>query len=99
MALKAIMNKLEVSIPEEPAMEEKFSFGRNSGTPVFSETHTPIHVKIKPAMPGDFDGDHEKAFLNSCDIYFAICGDLFTNEPAQIHWALSFFKADRAACF
>ena len=66
LALKAIMNKLEVSVPEEPAMEEEFSFGRNSGTLAFSEMHTPSHVKIKPAMPEDFDGDHEKgrAFLN-----------------------------------
>ena len=82
-------------------MEEEFSFRRNSGTPVFSETHAPSHVKIKPATPADFNGDHEKgrAFLNSCNIYFAICGDLFPNEQAWIHWALSFFKANRAACF
>ena len=53
LALKAIMNKLEVSVPEEPAVAEKFSFGRNSGTPAFSETHAPSHVKIKPAMPAD----------------------------------------------
>ena len=32
LALKAIMNKLEVSVPEEPAMEEEFSFRRNSRT-------------------------------------------------------------------
>ena len=63
--------------------------------------HAPSHVKIKPATPADFDGDHEKgrAFLNSCNIYFAICGDLFPNEQARVHWALSFFKADRAAHF
>ena len=30
---------------------------------------------------------------------FAICGDLFPNEQAQIHCVQSFFKADRAACF
>ena len=59
LALKAIMNKLEVSVPEEPAMEEEFSFRRNSGTLAFSEMHTPSHVKIKPAMPADFDGDRE----------------------------------------
>ena len=70
LALKAIMNKLEVSVPEEPAMEEGFSFRRNSGIPAFSKTHTPNHVKIKPAMPADFNGDCEKgrAFLNSCNI-------------------------------
>ena len=101
LALKVIMNKLEMSVLEEPAMEEEFSFGWNSRTPPFSETHAPSHVKIKPATPADFNGDREKgrAFLNLCNIYFAICGDLFPNEQAQIHWALSFFKADRAACF
>ena len=89
----------EVSVPEEPAMEEEFSFGRNSRTPTFSEMHAPGHIKIKPATPVDFDGDCEKgrAFLNSCNIYFAICGDLFPNEQAWIHWVLLFFKADRAA--
>ena len=45
LALKAIMNKLEVSVPEELAMEEEFSFKRNSGTPAFSEMHAPSHVK------------------------------------------------------
>ena len=44
-------------------------------------------VKIKPATPVDFDRDCEKGqgFLNSCNIYFVICGDLFPNEQAQIH--------------
>ena len=101
LALKAIMNKLEVPVPEEPAMEEEFSFRRNSRTPASFKTHAPSHVKIKPATPADFDRDHEKgrAFLNSCNIYFAICGDLFHVEQAQICWALSFFKADRATRF
>ena len=95
------MNKLEVSVPEEPAMEEEFSFRRNSETSAFSEMYAPSHVKIKPATPVDFDGDCEKgrAFLNSCNIYFAICSDLFPNKQAWIHWALSFFKADRATHF
>ena len=101
LALKAIMNKLEVPVPEESVMDEEFNFGRNSGIPVDSKMHAPGHVKIKLAMPSDFDGDCKKgwAFLNSCNIYFAICGDLFPNEQAQIHWALSFFKANRATHF
>ena len=78
------MNKLEVSVPEEPAMEEEFSFGRNSGMPAFSEMHVCGHIKIKLATPADFDRDSEKgrAFLNSCNIYFAICSDLFPNKQA-----------------
>ena len=91
LALKAIMNKLEVPVPEEPSLEEEFNFGRNSGTPAFSEMHAPGHVEVKLATPADFNGDHEKgrAFLNSCNIYFAICGDLFPNKLVQIHWAPS----------
>ena len=101
LALKAIMNKLEVPVPEESAMEEEFNIRRNSRIVVNSEMHVLGHVKIKLATPVDFDRDHEKgqAFLNSCNVYFAICGDLSPNEQAWIHWALSFFKADRAACF
>ena len=50
LALKAIMNKLEVPVPEKPAMEEEFNFGRNSRTLAFSEMHAPGHVKIKLAI-------------------------------------------------
>jgi hypothetical protein len=52
--------------------------------------------RVKPATPLDFDGDREKgrAFLNTCSIYFAICGSLFPNDQA-----LSYFKSDRAARF
>ena len=101
LAPKAIMNKLEVPVPEESAMEEEFNFGRNFRIPVNSEMLMLGHVKIKLATSVDFNGDHEKGqvFLNSCNICFAICGDLFPNWQAWIHWALSFFKANRAAHF
>ena len=57
--------------------------------------------KVKSASPADFDGNHKKgwAFLNSCTIYFGICGDQFLNDQARIYWALSFFKTDQAAHF
>ena len=47
------------------------------------------------------DGDHGKgcAFFNMCCLYFAIIGDLFPNDQARIHWALSFFKSAHAAHF
>ena len=69
LALKAIMNKLEVPVPEESVMEEEFNFRKNSRIPVNSETHALSHVKIKLATPVDFDGDCKKgcSFLNSCD--------------------------------
>ena len=68
----------------------------NVPNPMFSMTS-----RVRPASPSDFDGDRDRgrAFLNSCSIYFAICGDQFPNDQARIHWALSFFKSDRAARF
>ena len=83
LALKAIMDKLEVPIPEE-SVEEEFNFGQNSRILVNSEMHALGHVKSLLAMPADFDGDCKKgwAFLNSCNIYFTIHGDLFLNEQA-----------------
>ena len=88
LSLKAIMNKLEVPVPEESIMEEEFNFRQNSGILVNSEMHALGHVKIKLATPVDFDGNCEKgwAFLNLCNIYFVICGDLFLNEQGCIHW-------------
>ena len=58
-------------------------------------------AKVKPAMPVDFDGDWEKgcAFFNTCCIYFTVIRDLFPNDKSWIHWVLSFFKLDWAACF
>ena len=60
-----------------------------------------ILAKVKPVMPADFDGDREKgcAFFNTCCIYFTVVGDLFPSDQFRIHWVLSFFKSDRAACF
>ena len=39
LALKAIMNKLEVPAPEESAMEEESNFGQNSRVLVNSKMH------------------------------------------------------------
>ena len=58
-------------------------------------------AKVKPATLADFNRDHGKgcAFFNMCYIYFAIVRDLFLNDQACIHWALSFFKLNHAARF
>lgn len=55
--------------------------------------------KAKVATPSDFDGDRSKGrtFLNSCNIYFRLCGSQFENEQARILWALSYMKHGRAA--
>src|SRR3979490_2679792 len=60
-----------------------------------------IASRARPASPSDFDQDRDRgrAFLNSCSIYFAICGDHFANDQARIHWALSFFKSEQVARF
>src|SRR3979490_1077370 len=54
-----------------------------------------VTSQVRPASPSDFDGDREggQALLNSCTIYFAICGNQFPNDQAHIHWALSYFKS------
>ena len=61
----------------------------------------PKLANVRPAIPTDFDGDRGKGcvFFNMCCLYFAIVGDLFPNDQARIHWALSFFKSDHAAHF
>ena len=58
-------------------------------------------VKVRLATLADFDRDHGKghALLNMCCLYFMIVGDLFPNDQACIHWALSFFKSDHVAHF
>ena len=58
-------------------------------------------VKVRLATLTDFDRDRGKgcAFLNTSCLYFTIIGDLFPNDQACIHWVLSFFKLDHAACF
>ena len=65
------------------------------------EKGAPKWTKVRPAILMDFDRDHGKghAFFNTCCLYFAIIRDLFPNDQARIHWALSFFKLDRVARF
>jgi uncharacterized coiled-coil protein SlyX len=57
--------------------------------------------RIKPGVPSDFDGDRTKgrAFLNSCDLYIALCLAEFEDDQAKIHWMLSYMKEGRAANF
>ena len=61
----------------------------------------PKLANVRPAIPTDFNRDHGKGhvFFNTCCLYFTIVRDLFPNDQACIHWALSFSKSDRAACF
>src|ERR1700676_455122 len=68
-------------------------------TPMSDSTPHVRACGLKPASPNEFDGDHLKgrAFLNSCRLYIALCEHQFTDEQAQIHWALSFMKSGRAA--
>jgi hypothetical protein len=63
-----------------------------------SVSHSP---QIKPASPGNFDGDRSKgrAFLTSCELYLSLTGPDYPDEQSHIHWALSFFKSGCAATF
>jgi hypothetical protein len=59
----------------------------------------PRRPRIKPATPGEFNGDRTKgrAFLNTCLLYMQLCQDEFPDAGARIHWILSYMKTDRAA--
>jgi hypothetical protein len=107
-ALQNILAKLDAPRVNENAMYEEPSSGRaelaEEAENNVGESESEVLRKlsrVKPATPPDFDGDREKgrAFLNTCSIYFAICGSLFPNDQARIHWTLSYFKSDRAARF
>jgi hypothetical protein len=52
-----------------------------------------------PALPSEFDGDRTKgmAFLRSCQTYFRLCPDSFSDDQMKILWALSYLKSGRAA--
>ena len=101
--LQAILNKLDTP---RHGMQDSPSFGiarlekmleSNGG----KAEGAPKLANIRLAILTDFDGDCGKGrvFFNTCCLYFAIIGDLFPNDQACIHWALSFFKSDCAACF
>ena len=77
----------------EPEKMSESDSGKAEGAPKLAN--------VRLAILMDFNGDHRKgcAFFNMCCLYFVIVRDLFPNDQARIHWALSFFKSDRAACF
>jgi Retrotransposon gag protein/Zinc knuckle len=64
------------------------------------KSHTPSS-HVKPANPTEFSGDHMKgrAFLNSCNLYFALAPNQFADDQAKIMWAFSFMKSEQALCF
>ena len=57
--------------------------------------------QLKPATPSDFDGDRKRgrAFLNSCELFYALCPSDFVNDQARVLWTLSFMKTGRANSF
>ena len=92
------MLKLEVNTEKmREESEANFVFAKEDKAPRLDAGQ----ARVKPASPLDFDGDREKgrAFINTCRIYFSICGDSFKGDQVCIHWALSFFKSDRALRF
>ena len=101
--LQAILNKLDTS---QHGMQDGLSFGiveleKMSESDGRKAEGAPKLANVRLAILTDFDRDCRKgrAFFNMCCLYFAIVGDLFPNDQAHIHWALSFFKLDCAACF
>jgi Retrotransposon gag protein len=65
-----------------------------------TKSHT-VLSRIKPVNPSKFSGDHTKgrAFLNSCNLYFALTPRQFADDHAKIMWAFLFMKNERAAHF
>jgi hypothetical protein len=65
-----------------------------------TKSHT-VSSRIKPANPSEFSGDRTKgcAFLNSCNLYFALTPHQFADDHAKIMWVFSFMKNKRAAHF
>ena len=106
--LQAILDKLNILPRKEDVMQSKSDFGKPESEDGLWDSQRKVDegmastlAKVKPAMPADFDGDREKgrAFFNTCCIYFMVVRDLFLNDQSRIHWVLSFFKLDWAACF
>ena len=107
-ALQAILNKLDASQPGENIMQDGPSFGIAEPEKMLESDSGKVEgkgalklAKVRPATLTDFDGDCRKGHVlfNTCCLYFTIIGDLFPNNQAHIHWALSFFKSDHVACF
>jgi retrotransposon gag protein len=57
--------------------------------------------RVKAALPSDYDGNRKngQTFLNSCQLYIELSGQVFTSDQQKIHWALTFCKTGRAAKF
>lgn len=71
---------------------------RPSSLPRDDATSVPSR-RIKPATPGEFDGNREQGctFLNSCTLYISLAPHEFTSEADKVHWAFSYMKKGRAA--
>ena len=67
-------------------------------TPSDTSSALPKTRPIRPAAPSEFDGDRTKgiAFLNSCQTYIRLCPKEFSDQQAQIIWAMSYMKSGRA---
>ena len=108
ISLQAILDKLNILPRKEDVMQSESDFGKLESKERLGDSWRKSDegtastlAKVKPAMPADFDSNREKghAFFNTCCIYFTVIRDLFPSDQSRIHWALSFFKSDRAARF
>jgi hypothetical protein len=57
--------------------------------------------RVKPGVPSHFDGDRAQGctFLTSCELYISLTQSDFIDDQVRIHWALSYFKGERAVSF
>ena len=82
-----------ISAPQKPEACTQPEI-QNPPTPPWRGGHSP-----PPALPSEFDRDRTKgmAFLYSCQTYFRLCPNSFSDDQAKIMWALSYMKIGRAA--
>ena len=108
ISLQAILDKLNILLRKEDIMQSESDFGKLESKECLRDSQRKADggtanmlTKVKPAMPADFDGDREKghAFFNTGLWQLWSKCNIFPSDQSQIHWVLSFFKSDQAACF
>jgi hypothetical protein len=72
-----------------------------SQPPVISPLKVSHPSRVNPGAPSNFDGDRAqgRAFLTSCELYILLSQSDFVEDQVRIHWALSYFKGERAVTF
>ncbi|KAF5379776.1 hypothetical protein D9615_005646 [Tricholomella constricta] len=102
--LSALFEKFMLGTPPNPTPAAPEA----DTTPPPPETTTPLPGSprsgshhLRPSPPPIYDGARSggRAFLNTCKLYFSLCGGSFADDHARIVWVLSYMQHGRAADF